>query len=123
MRRRSIAVFVVGGLWGGVAGLDAATTQTDGQATFAQCAACHSTDGSNGLGPTLKGILGRASAAVPGFSYSNAMKRTHWNWTAEELDKYIANPQGAVPGNTMPYAGMADSAQRAVLIAYLETLK
>jgi cytochrome c len=94
-----------------------------GEQAFAQCAACHSTDGSNGVGPTLKGIVGRASASVPGFAYSSAMKHAQLQWTPEQLDKYIANPQAAIPGNVMPYAGMTDAGQRAALIAYLSTLK
>jgi cytochrome c len=97
--------------------------QTTGAQLFGQCAACHSTDGTNGLGPTLKGILGRESASVPGFAFSGAMKRAHLQWTADQLDAYIANPQAVIPGNAMPYAGMPDSAQRAALIAYLATLK
>jgi cytochrome c len=95
----------------------------NGAQVFAQCAACHSTDGSNGVGPTLKGVVGRASASVPGFAYSSAMKRAHVSWTPEELDKYIASPQGTVPGNTMPFAGLSDAGQRTALIAYLSTLK
>jgi cytochrome c len=123
MRRISTAALIADCVWASVAGLHAAPAQADGQAAFAQCAACHSTDGSNGLGPTLKGVFGRPSAGVPGFAYSNAMKRRHLNWTADELDKYLADPQGAIPGNSMPYAGMGNPAERAALIAYLETLK
>src|SRR5689334_8571493 len=100
-----------------------AAAQSTGAQLFGQCAACHSTDGTNGLGPTLKGILGRESASVPGFAFSGAMKRAHLRWTAEQLDAYIANPQAVVPGNAMPYAGMTDGEQRAALIAYLATLK
>jgi cytochrome c len=106
-----------------LAAAGAGGADTTGQQLFNQCAACHSTDGTNGLGPTLKGIVGRESASVPGFAYSNPMKRAHLQWTPEELDAYIANPQGIVPGNAMPYAGMPDSGQRAALIAYLGTLK
>ena len=95
----------------------------DGEQAFAQCAACHSTDGSNGVGPTLKGIVGRTSASVPGFVYSNAMKHAQVQWTAAQLDKYLTNPQAAVPGNVMPYAGLTDAQQRAALITYLATLK
>jgi cytochrome c len=90
---------------------------------FVECAACHSTDGTNALGPTLKGVVGRQSASVPNFAYSNAMKRAQVQWTAAELDKYIADPQGVVPGNAMPYAGMPDPAQRKALIDYLSTQK
>jgi cytochrome c len=94
-----------------------------GAQAFGECAACHSTDGSNGVGPTLKGIVGRASASMPGFAYSGPMKHAQLRWTAEQLDKYIANPQGVVPGNVMPYAGMSDAGKRAALVAYLATLK
>jgi cytochrome c len=94
-----------------------------GDSAFTECSACHSTDGSNGLGPSLKGIVGRKSASAPGFAYSAAMKRAQLTWTPAELDKYITNPQNAIPGNAMPYAGMADANQRKALIAYLQTLK
>ena len=100
-----------------------AAADATGQSAFAECAACHSTDGTNGVGPSLKGIVGRSSAAVPGFAYSNAMKHAQLQWTAAQLDKYIASPQALVPGNVMPYAGMSDAARRAALIAYLATLK
>ena len=100
-----------------------AAADDSGKQAFAQCVACHSIDGSASVGPTLKGIVGRQSASVPGFPYSPAMKRTHWVWTADELNKYIANPQATVPGNTMPYTGMTDATQRSALISYLETLK
>jgi len=94
-----------------------------GASVFTECAACHSTDDTNGVGPSLKGVVGRNSASVPGFAYSNAMKRAKLQWTAAQLDKYIASPQIVVPGNTMPYAGMTDATRRSALIAYLSTLK
>ncbi|HEV7714019.1 MAG TPA: c-type cytochrome [Steroidobacteraceae bacterium] len=103
--------------------LSSAADEAAGQQVFAQCTACHSTDGTNGTGPTLKGVVGRDSATVPGFAYSGAMKRAKLHWTPDELDKYVANPQAIVPGNTMPYAGMPDATQRSALIAYLSTLK
>jgi cytochrome c len=95
----------------------------NGARAFSECAACHSTDGTNGVGPSLKGIVGRGSGSAPGFAYSNAMKHAQLQWSAAQLDKYIANPQAVVPGNTMPYTGMADAAQRTALITYLATLK
>jgi len=126
MRRLYASAFVACCGLVGVIGFDATAAgaaETSGQQVFTQCAACHSTDGSASLGPTLKGIVGRASASVAGFSYSPAMRRSHLTWTADELDKYIANPQGVVPGNTMPYPGLSDASQRAALITYLATLK
>ena len=40
-------------------------------------------------------------------------------WTAETLDKYLADPQAFIPANRMPYTGMADAGDRADLLAYL----
>jgi len=117
-----IAVLTLAGLTG-LAPRVSTAADGDGQAAFAECAACHTADGTNQVGPTLKGIVGRNSASVPGFAYSNAMKRAQLQWTTEQLDEYIANPQAVVPGNVMPYAGMADATRRAALIAYLATLK
>jgi len=51
------------------------------------------------------------------------MKRAKLTWDEKTLDAYIANPQAVVPGNLMPFSGIADARQRADLIAYLKTLK
>jgi cytochrome c len=89
---------------------------------FNQCEVCHSVDGINGTGPTLKGVVGRQSGTVPGFRYSRAMKSAGITWDDKSLDRYLADPQELVPGNVMPFSGIADSAQRAALIAYLKTI-
>ena len=94
-----------------------------GKAVFAQCTACHSVDGSNGAGPTLKGIVGSKAGEVAGFRFSRAMKSAGTVWDEKTLDAYIANPQTAIPGNVMPFSGLPDAKQRADLIAYLTTLK
>lgn len=91
-------------------------------AAFLQCAVCHSIDGSNGTGPTLKGILGRKSGSVPGFHYSHAMRNAAITWDAASLDQYLKDPQELIPGNVMPFSGVPDGAQRAEIIAYLGSL-
>lgn len=94
-----------------------------GKSAFAVCAVCHSdTAGKNGIGPSLFGVVGRDAGLAPGFKYSAAMK-TAGKWTPEKLDAFIASPKTAIPGTTMPFAGMKDAAKRADLIAYLSTLK
>ena len=95
---------------------------TAGKAVFAQCTACHSTDGSNGVGPSLQGVVGRKAGTLPGFRFSRAMKASAVTWDATTLDGYIADPQKALPGNVMPFSGIPDAKQRADLIAYLKTL-
>ena len=94
-----------------------------GQKVFAQCAACHATDGHNGVGPSLKGIIGRKAGTAPGFHYSHAMKRFGKTWDASLLNTYVANPQALVPGNVMPFSGLPGAEDRADLVAYLATLK
>ena len=51
------------------------------------------------------------------------MKRAKLTWDAKTLDAYLTDPQALVPGNTMPFPGLADAKARADLIAYLATLK
>jgi cytochrome c len=97
---------------------DAAAGKTD----FAACAACHSVNGSDGVGPHLNGVIGRKAGTVAGFNYSNAVKRSNIVWNATTLDSYIANPQKAIPGNHMPYSGLPDVTARADIVAYLTTL-
>ena len=92
-------------------------------AAFNQCAVCHSIDGSNGTGPTLQRLIGRRSGTVPGFRYSRAMKSAAIIWDDATLDRYLTNPQDLVPGNIMPFAGVAEAPQRANIIAYLRTLR
>lgn len=94
-----------------------------GKAAYGQCIACHSIDGSMGAGPSLKGIGGRKAGSFPGFRYSRAMKAAPHNWDAQTLDAYLANPQKLVPGNVMPFSGVADAKQRADLVTYLLSLK
>jgi len=96
---------------------------TMGKAGFAQCAACHSINGSNGIGPSLQGVIGRKVGSEAGFRFSRALKGTPYNWDAKTLDAYLANPQQAIPGNVMPFSGVADPKARADIVAYLATLK
>ena len=93
-----------------------------GKALLAPCAACH-TERTAALGPDLKGVFGRKSAAVEDFRYSNAMKRANLVWDEDNLRAYIHDPQAKVKGNRMPYAGMSDPKDVDDVVAYLKTLK
>ena len=97
---------------------DAASGKND----FAVCAACHSTTGSDGVGPHLNGVVGRQSGSVSGFNYSRAMKQANIVWDDKTLGAFLTNPQAAVPGNHMPFSGLQDPTQRADVIAYLQSL-
>ena len=92
-----------------------------GEARFQDCAPCHKLEaGVNNVGPSLHGIFTRKAGEIADFRYSPAMKRSGIVWTPETLEKFISDPQAMVPGNRMPYAGMAGASDRADLIAYLQ---
>jgi cytochrome c len=94
---------------------------TRGEARFKECAACHKLDaGASEVGPSLHGLFSRKAGELADFRYSPAMKRSGITWTAETLDKYIADPQAFIPANRMPYAGISNAADRADLIASLQ---
>jgi cytochrome c len=91
-----------------------------GKALFQTCAACH-TDRPDALGPSLKGVVGRKSAALEDFRYSNPMKRANLTWDEGNLRDYISDPQAKVKGNRMPYGGLTDTKDVDDIIAYLKT--
>jgi cytochrome c len=93
-----------------------------GKALFAACAACHQ-DRADALGPNLKGVLGRKSAALDDFRYSNPMKRANLVWDETNLRDYIADPQGKVKGNRMPFDGLHDPKDVDDIVEYLKTYK
>lgn len=117
------ALYIASGIVAMLPAIASAQDSAAGKAVFAQCAVCHSVDGTNGVGPSLKGVVGRKSGTAEGFRYSRAMKGSGITWDAASLDTYVADPQKLIPGNVMPFSGIADAKQRADLVAYLATLK
>jgi cytochrome c len=95
-----------------------------GQDVFADnCAVCHSPDaGTNKLGPSLFGIVGRKAGSVADYTYAPAMKNAGLTWDATTLDKYVTDPQSVVPGTKMLFPGIKSADDRKALIQYLATL-
>lgn len=89
-----------------------------GERLYARCAACHAL-GYDRVGPRHCGLFGRRAGSVPGFGYSAAMKASGITWSAQTLDRFLADPPATVPGTTMTYAGIRDTQERADLIAFL----
>jgi cytochrome c len=50
------------------------------------------------------------------------MKSKTGKWTFDDLNKFIANPKGFVPGTAMGFAGIQRDSERADVIDYLRTL-
>lgn len=93
-------------------------------ADFAICTGCHAIDaGRNGIGPSLRGVVGRKAGSLPGFAYSAALQNSGIVWTPERLDTWLSGPMTMVPGTKMSFGGYADPQQRQAVIAYLKTLR
>ena len=93
-----------------------------GEKVFAQCKACHTIEagGANGTGPNLHGILGKAKAAVGGYTqYSDALKGKGGSWSFEDMDAWLKSPKKFADGTKMTFAGISNAEKRADLIAYI----
>jgi cytochrome c len=93
-----------------------------GATTAKQCQACHTFEkgGPNRVGPNLWGIVGdERGKDRGGFNFSAAMKAKGGEWTFDELNKFLANPRGYIPGTNMTFAGLSRDTQRADVIAFL----
>jgi cytochrome c len=102
----------------------ASSSAERGQSAAKVCLACHTFDkgGANKVGPNLWGVVNRPRASEAGFNYSAAMKAKGGDWSFEELDKFLANPKGYIPGTAMGFTGITKDTQRADVINYLHTL-
>lgn len=96
-----------------------------GRALFERhCALCHAAGATPGgaVGPDLGGVVGRAAASVPGYTYTRALKASQLRWDAATLSSFLAAPTRQVPGTAMTVA-VPDAAQREALIAFLATTR
>jgi cytochrome c len=95
-----------------------------GETVAKQCQACHNLQKGQGpkIGPDLWDVVGRPVASEAGYKYSAPLKAKGGTWTVDDLNKWLTNPRGDVPGTLMTFAGLPRETQRADVIAYLNSL-
>ncbi len=94
-----------------------------GEADAALCKVCHTFDkgGATLVGPNLYNIVGMKIASHEGVNYTPALKAKEGNWTYENLDLWLTNPQAFAAGTTMAFPGVPDIKKRADIIAFLRS--
>ncbi len=94
-----------------------------GAEVYRACVACHTLNANDGAraGPTLAGIFGRKIATLPGYKFSEALKKLDIVWTPETVSKlFELGPAQYTPGTKMPEQIIGSAAERAALVQFLE---
>jgi cytochrome c len=94
-----------------------------GAEVYRACVACHTLNSHDGVraGPTLAGIFGRKIATLPGYNFSEALKRMDVVWTPETVSKlFEIGPNSYTPGTKMPEQRIGSPEDRAALMRFLE---
>ena len=94
-----------------------------GAEVFRACVACHTLSAEEGprAGPTLGGIFGRKIATLPGYNFSEALKKLDIVWTPETISKlFEVGPMAYTPGTKMPEQQIGSAEDRAALMTFLE---
>jgi cytochrome c len=94
-----------------------------GAEVYRACIACHtlSPDQGNRAGPTLAGIFGRRIASLPGYNFSDALKKLDIVWTPETVSKlFEVGPNAYTPGTKMPEQTIGSAEDRRALVEFLK---
>jgi len=94
-----------------------------GAEIYRACIACHtlSPDEGNRAGPTLAGIFGRKIASLPGYNFSEALKKLDIVWSPETVSKlFEIGPAAYTPGTKMPEQTIGSAEDRKALVEFLK---
>ncbi len=94
-----------------------------GAEVYRACVACHTLSTNDGVraGPTLAGIFGRKIASLPGYNFSDALKRLDIVWSPETVARlFEVGPAQYTPGTKMPEQIIGSAADRDALVRFLE---
>ena len=106
-----------------LAGAARAQDAAAGEQSFKKCLPCHSIGegAKNKVGPELNGIDGRHSGSAPGYSYSEANKKSGITWDKAQFLEYIKDPRAKIPGTKMIFPGIKNEKEAESLWAYLSS--
>lgn len=93
-----------------------------GATVFRACVACHTLtpDEGNKAGPTLSGIFGRRIATLPGYNFSEPLKKMDIVWTPDTVAKlFEVGPTAYTPGTKMPEQIIGSAEDRKALVDFL----
>ena len=86
-----------------------------------RCTGCHALDADR-EGPHLRGVYGRRAGSVPGFAYSEALKKSGLTWDEHSLDRWLSDTDAAVPGSAMDFS-VPKRQDRADIVAFLKSTR
>lgn len=88
-----------------------------------ECEKCHKLQlGSNEKGPQLMRIYHAKAGLLSDYRYTEELLNSQLIWNAENLDKYMADPQKTIAGTRMRSDPVINLQDRQDIIAYLSTL-
>jgi len=101
--------------------LKAADYMKGKQAFQGRCSACHTLADSSGdiAGPNLWGVFEREAGGKEGFTYSDTLIDADFVWSPDQLDAWLADPQGYLPGNIMAIPEAVPAADRPNIISFM----
>lgn len=95
-----------------------------GERQFARkCSVCHTLtpDDGNRAGPTLYGVFGRRVGTLPGYPYSEALRRLDFVWNEQTIsDLFDHGPDIVTPGSKMPIQRLKSAEERDALVSFLK---
>jgi cytochrome c2 len=93
-----------------------------GKQTFqGRCSACHTLADDSGdiAGPNLWGVFDREAGSKEGFAYSATLGEADFKWSPDQLDAWLADPKGYLPGNIMGIPEPVPAADRLDLLSFM----
>lgn len=93
-----------------------------GQSVFERgCTGCHALNADR-EGPHLRGVYGRKVASVPGFGYSEALKKSDWVWDDTKIEIWLRDTDAMVPNSAMGFS-VPKAQDRADLVTFLKSVR